>query len=83
MLTVERALLIITSVKTCVLIGKPKTRHAIAKNISSVSRSTVYRLVNRMVELGLLIDRENKKGDMSVYITHRGKELVESSKELF
>lgn len=82
MLSVERAVLIINSVKLCLMLGKDATRHAIAKNIKSVSRSTIYRVTHKAYLLGFVNFVLNNAGDKVFYVTSKGYELLDAQKEL-
>lgn len=83
MLTVDRATLIINRMKVCWLLGKPITRHSVANEIKTMSRSTVYRVINRMIELGMLSMSPNKKGNLEVSLTSKGQDFIDSVKEMF
>ena len=65
------------------MVGLKPTRHAIAKNIKSVSRSTVYRRINKMIEYKLLELVVTKDGTLIARATANGNGLMASSRELW
>lgn len=78
MLTIERVIIVLKTIQACHWIGSEPTRHVVAKNIRNVSRSTVYRIVDRMERVGLV----DILGDGRCVITGEGYDFLDMNKEL-
>jgi len=80
-MTILQMCMILKVIMMLNLTSQKTTRHNIAKNIKSISRSTVYRRVNRMVELELLHRSDIEFGEFIIIAT-RGYELDSSYREV-
>lgn len=78
MITIARARMLLQTIEFCAWINDSVTRHMVAKNALSMSRSTVYRCLNKMIERGQVELLENG----NVAISEDGYEFLRKFNEL-
>lgn len=73
---------LIRTIQFLVMIYGETTRHRVAKNINSVSRSTVYRRVGKLEKMGL-VRLKSSNGESQIFVTEKGNNLVTEFRELW
>lgn len=65
------------------IVSIPATRHQIAKNISSKSRSTVYRDMTKLHDMGVVSSvSDHKEKKIYMRVTQKGLDLADAMREL-